>query len=201
MDDIQRRANPPGWTAPRAPYNPFDPDDKRPPEGYPSEFSTPSRVPGKLPTQYDQMRDTMRRLQYVPRPQSELYPGQYKVLRRVNNYTKFDKGAEVTAKLLMGGILIYGVFFHRWNDGQENIFSWAYRLRLQAQYLLTDALSPQQKEDLEFVKLPSSIRLGTGDGPETTVNEEFGLERPQRKHILEVERRKQIEEEELLSKR
>ena len=41
--EFTRRPNPKGWTPPKAPYNPYDPNDTRPPGGYPSEFKLPAK--------------------------------------------------------------------------------------------------------------------------------------------------------------
>lgn len=107
--DPERRPNPPGWVPPKAPYNPYDPTDLRPPEGYPSEFQSPgkqrgwSRIP-KDPSTYKQVKDTLKKLHYVPRPLSELYPGQYKVLRRTGP-SKFQRGVKYSSVVLGAGKL------------------------------------------------------------------------------------------------
>lgn len=175
---MDRRPNPPGWTPPRAPYNPFDPRDKRPPQGYPSEFTTPGG-------QYNQMKDTMKKLQYTQIPQSEIYAGQFKQLRRVQNYTTFYRGAALAVKVGCTGVIIYSVFFHRWEG--DNVFSKFYDFRRGLQSLFL----PVQPEPQAYPKPP--MRLGTGQ-LEVEVDASVGLERPMKKHLLEAERRRQLDE-------
>lgn len=109
----ERRPNPPGWVPPRAPYNPYDPTDVRPSEGYPSEFQAPgkkrnwSMIPTE-PTNYRVVKDSLKRMQYTPRPHSELYPGQYKVLRRVGP-TKFQTGVKLATRVATGGMFLLSV--------------------------------------------------------------------------------------------
>lgn len=205
---LQRKANPPGWTPPAegSNYNPFDPHEKRPPQGYPSEFKTPGResnwstIP-KDATQYQHMKTTMARLQYTPRPHSELYPGQFKTLRRVNNYTKFDKGVQLTGRWLVVGLVGYGIFVHRWNDGYENIFSDLYRSQLRFKYWLFGTLNDQEMSDLNSEPIfRRDIRVGAGEGIISDVALENGiaLERPERRHYIEAERIMQQREEEAL---
>ena len=134
--EFTRRPNPKGWTPPKAPYNPYDPNDTRPPGGYPSEFKLPGQEPSgfsslpKSPTQYQKVNETMERLNYTARPQSDLYPGQYKVLRRVDTNKRLDIGNRYFGTFIIGSVIVYGVFFHRWNDGRENVFSDFYRAQL-----------------------------------------------------------------------
>lgn len=102
-----RRPNPPGWVPPKAPYNPYDPTDIRPPEGYPSEFDTPGKprswtLRPKEPENYRVVKDQLKRLQYTPRPLSDLYPGQYKVLRRTGTGA-FNAGIRITSFFLGSG--------------------------------------------------------------------------------------------------
>jgi hypothetical protein len=149
----------------------------RPPQGYPSEFQTPGG-------HYNQLKDTMKKLQYTPIPQSELYPGQFKRLKRVQNYTSFYKGAALAVKVGCAGVIFYSVFFHRWEG--ENVFSKYFRFRQGLQSILFDV-----HEDTTM-KRPT-MRLGTGELT-TSVDESIGLERPMKKHLLEAERRKQLQE-------
>lgn len=174
---MDRRPNPPGWTPPKAPYNPYDHTDKRPPQGYPSEFATPGG-------HYNQLKDTMRKLQYTPIPQSELYPGQFKQLRRVQNYSRFYKGAAMAVKTGSAAVIVYAVFFHRWEG--DNVFTRAYDWRRRIQSLVLPV-----KEVSKPSKPP--IRLGTGE-LEVDLDSGIGLERPMKKHVLEAERRRQLEE-------
>ncbi|CCE73272.1 Piso0_000303 [Millerozyma farinosa CBS 7064] len=207
--DFQRRPNPKGWTPPKAPYNPYDPTDLRPPEGYPSEYQIPREQPSgfsskpKEPTQYKKVNETMRKLNYTPRPVSELYPGQYKVLRKVDTYKRFNIGNRWFGTFLGSTIVIYFAFFHRWNDGAENVMSDFYRARLRVQEKLF-GLSEQEYEDLYHPKgikfavknvrdadyIPESLRK--------TVEGEFALNRPSERHVLEAERIQQAQEEEYL---
>lgn len=106
----ERRPNPEGWVPPRAPYNPYDSTDTRPPQGYPSEFNTPGKqrswtVRPKEPENYRIVKDQLKRLQYTPRPLSDIYPGQYKVLRR-SDTGAFTKGIRITSLLLSSGKLV-----------------------------------------------------------------------------------------------
>ncbi|CAM9010244.1 unnamed protein product [Wickerhamomyces anomalus] len=215
-DDIplDRRPNPPGWVPPRkgTNYNPYDPREQRPPQGYPSEFKTPGKksvwasVPSDA-TQYQQMKDTMQKLQYSPRPKSQLYPGQYKVLRRVNNYPRFYQGALFTTRLLALGVGVYAVFFYRWNEGFDNVFSQFYRLRLRAKYILNGELSKQELEDLVpkqrgYSKRPLSFVSESEEGyvrPEPKeIDPKFLMERPDERHLMEAQKILQEREERLM---
>lgn len=125
------------------------------------------------------------------------------------------------------GLVFFGVFFYRWNDGYENVFSVPYRFQLQIRESLFNNLSELQKEDLYNPKQrgisrsgsalhvssddkdssssssPSSSRLDKKD--EITLvtgnNEGDGtttLQRPQRMHYIEAERIRQEREEAIL---
>ncbi|CEP24741.1 unnamed protein product [Cyberlindnera jadinii] len=175
-----RRPNPPGWVPPRAPYNPYDPSDKRPPQGYPSEFTTPGG-------HYNQLKETMKKLQYHSIPQSEIYPGQFKQLRRVQNYSKFYRGASLAVKVGTAGVVVYSMFIHKWEG--DNVFSrfYQWRCRVQAMLFGINAVKP---EDVNPAK---QMRLGNAD-VDTNIDSSVGLQRPHKKHMLEAERRKQLEE-------
>lgn len=202
---VDRRANPSGWTQPKAPYNPYDPTDLRPPEGYPSEFNTPGKerswtLRPKEPENYRVVKDQLKRLQYTPRPLSELYPGQYKVLRRVEPGA-FNTGIRYTSFFLGSGLVLFGVFFYRWNDGYENVFSGTYRFQLRMREKLFGNLSDQQKEDLVPKQRGMGRRSATNN--ETTFIEPahedaHSMQRPQRMHYIEAERIKQEREEAIL---
>ncbi|KAK6455379.1 uncharacterized protein RJT20DRAFT_96956 [Scheffersomyces xylosifermentans] len=207
--DFERRPNPKGWTPPKAPYNPYDPTDVRPPEGYPSEYKIPGKQPEgfssipKDPTQYKKVNETMKRLNYTPRPPSELYPGQYKVLRRVDTNQRLNTGSRWFGTFIGGSIVFYFAFFHRWNDGRENVMSDFYRARLRLkEYVST--LTDQEYDDLYHPK-DSSIGVrnvrDTDYIPETirkTTETEYALNRPSERHILEAQRIQQEQEEKLL---
>jgi hypothetical protein len=207
--DFDRRPNPKGWTPPKAPYNPYDPTDARPPEGYPSEFKIPGQQPlgfssiPRNPTQYKKVNETMKRLNYTPRPLSELYPGQYKVLRKVDTNQRLNTGSRYFGTIVGGSIIVYFVFFHRWNDGRENVMSDFYRARLTIQEKLwglndeefddlyhpkQSALTVKNVRDAEYI--PESIRK-TQEG-------EYALNRPSERHMLEAQRIQQQQEEQLL---
>lgn len=208
-DDIHRRPNPKGWTPPRAPYNPYDPNDIRPAEGYPSEYNIPGNAPSgfssvpKSPTQYKKINDTMKRLNYTPRPASELYPGQYKVLRKIDTNKRLNTGSQLFATIIGGGIIVYGMFFHRWNDGYENVTSDFYRARLRVKEKIL-GLSDVEYSDLYYPKgtnitvknvrdtdyIPENIRK-TKEG-------DYALNRPAERHVLEAQRIQQQQEEEML---
>jgi len=202
---MERRPNPPGWVPPKAPYNPYDPTDLRPAEGYPSEFKTPGKprnwtqIPREA-TQHREMQETLRRLNYTPRPASELYPGQFKVLKRRKG-SSYSDGVRFFGKVTTFVVLIGAVFFVRWNDGYDNVFSGPYRLQLRIRQKLFGNLSPQQIDDLEgkqrgmIKKLPTP---GQTKQASAELDASTALERPQRSHVIEAERRMQERQEALL---
>lgn len=207
--EIERRPNPKGWTPPKAPYNPYDPTDTRPPEGYPSEFKIPGQQPGgfssipKQPTQYKKVNETMKRLNYTPRPLSELYPGQYKVLRRVDTNQRLNTGSRWFGTIIGGSIVIYFAFFQRWNDGRENVMSDFYRAQLRMKERLF-GLNDEEYNDLYHPKGSSIVVKNVRDTdyiPEPirkTQEGEYALNRPSERHVLEAERIQQEQEEQLL---
>lgn len=220
LEDLPRRPNPPNWTPPASGsrYNPYDPHDLRPPQGYPSEFNTPGKLssitsqPGSA-SSYQHMKKSMKVFGYDdPRPYSSLYPGQRKILKRVYNYDKFYYGVKWTGTLAMGGIVIYSLFIHRWNDGYENVFSDTYRLKLRLKYLLTggSGLTEEEKQDLSSVKSkPEKHKVVfNNNSTEPGINSKFKvedveqndlvLERPQAKHYIEAQRILAKREEKLL---
>lgn len=209
MPDSDRRPNPQGWIPPKAPYNPYDPTDIRPAEGYPSEFKIPGQEPQgfssipKTPTQYQKINETMKKLNYTPRPKSSVYPGQYMVLRRIDTNQRLNTGTRWFGSFLTGSIVVYFAFFYKWNDGHENVLSDFYRYRLLIKEKLV-GLSETEYDDLYYPKkanihlrnvrdaeyIPESMRL-TKEG-------DFALNRPSEKHVLEAQRLQQEQEEELL---
>ncbi|CDK28801.1 unnamed protein product [Kuraishia capsulata CBS 1993] len=207
---LERRPHPPGWVQPKAPYNPYDPADLRPPQGYPSEFDeTNKKIFGKIAqdsTDYTKIRFGMKRLEYTPKPPSELYAGRYKILRRVNTNTRFERGSMFGMKLAIWAVGIYGVFFAKWNE-YDNVFAPFRRAQLQFRYFLTGTLTKEEMADLypRQKKLPSrplsneafydQERRGAKSNYD---NEEFILDRPALIHEVEAERVKQMEEERLL---
>lgn len=205
----QRRPNPKGWTPPKAPYNPYDPTDVRPPEGYPSEYNIPKDSPSgfssipKDTTQYKKVNATMKKLNYTPRPLSELYPGQYKVLRKVDTNRRLNLGTRWFGTFLTSTFIIYGVFFYRWNDGYENITSDFYRARLKVKEMISK-LTNEEYEDLHHPKgLNITLKpvRDTDYVPEhirKTKESQFVLNRPAERHVLEAERIQQAQEEEML---
>ena len=215
VPDLDRRPNPPGWVQPKAPYNPYDPTDLRPAEGYPSEYNAPSAVKrntGQLArdlTDYQKIKIDMKKLQYYPRPPSELYPGRYKVLRRVNHKSGFTRGADLTAKVSIYGVLIFGVFFYRWND-HDNIFSPFRRLQLRAKELLLGELSVDDYNDLYHYDadlpipqkpLPSRMYEKNAEQNlvgESATNNEFIKDRFGNKHVVYAEHIKQKEDENMV---
>ncbi len=202
---MERRPNPPGWVPPKAPYNPYDPTDRRPPEGYPSEFATPgaartwSEIP-KEASDYKKIRNQMKKMRYTPRPPSDLYPGQFKILRRLPVNQRFNKGASIFGTILTTTVVTYCVFFKRWDDGYDNIFSPFYRWRLRMKETMGGVLTDQQREDLIPKDRPTSVKLV--DNPQLSdsgMNEgDYALERPARKHIMEAEGITQQREVEML---
>lgn len=206
---FERRPNPKGWTPPKAPYNPYDPTDVRPAEGYPSEFKTPGSQPQgfssipKNPTQYKKVNETMKRLNYTPRPLSELYPGQYKVLRKVDTNQRLNTGSRWFGSFLGGTIVVYFAFFHRWNDGKENVMSDFYRARLRVKEQLM-GLNDEEYDDLYHPKGSGMVVKNVRDTdyiPEDirrTKEGKFALNRPSQRHVLEAERIQQEQEEQML---
>lgn len=201
----ERRPNPPGWVPPKAPYNPYDPTDMRPPEGYPSEFNVPGKprswsVIPKEPTNYRVVKESLKQMQYTPRPLSDLYPGQYKVLKRIGD-DKFKRGVRLSSMFLTSTVVLLGVFFYRWNDGYDNIFSKPYRIQLAIRDKLFGNLSEQQKEDMES-KSRGIVKIHSQETPISVPYqgkyEDLALERPMRNHLLEVERLRQEREEAIL---
>lgn len=152
-DDFERRPNPPKWVQPKAPYNPYDPTDVRPAQGYPSEYDAPSSVKrntGELAqdlTDYQKIKVDMKKLKYFPRPPSELYPGRYKVLRKINHKSNFTRGAELTTKISIYVLIGFGVFFYKWNDN-ENVFAPFRRFQLRIKEKVLGGLSPDDYNDL-----------------------------------------------------
>lgn len=204
---MSRRPNPEEWTAPRAPYNPYDPADLRPPEGYPSEYDTPgrprnwSRIP-KDATTFQRVKESMKKSNFTPRPISQLYPGQYKVLRRKTD-GGFNRGVRACARFAIVSVIVGCVFFYRWNDGYDNVFSVPYRWQLHMRQRLFENLSEKQLEDLRgkqkgMVKRTASGELSslftTSDHPDSA----FALTRPSRGQVLEAERLRQEREEAIL---
>lgn len=208
-EDLSRRPNPKGWTPPAAPYNPYDPSDVRPPEGYPSEFKVPGSQPTgfssvpKSPTQYRKVNETMKRLSYTPRPLSELYPGQYKVLRRVDANRRLNIGTRWFGTFLATSIVLYGAFFYRWNDGRENVLSDFYRARLLLKERFT-TLTDEEYDDLYHPKGSGIVVKNVRDTdyiPESvrkTQEGKYALNRPSERHVLEAQRIQQQQEEQML---
>lgn len=209
LDDFNRRPNPKGWVPPKAPYNPYDPTDARPAEGYPSEYKVPGDAPlgfsslPKNPTQYKKINETMKRLNYTPRPKSSLYPGQYMVLRKIDTNQRLNTGTRWFGTFLTGSILVYFSFFYRWNDGRENVMSEFYRMRLRVKEKYF-GLSDLEYEDLHHPKDPNIAIRNVRDTdyiPEDirrTKEGEFALNRPSERHMLEALRLQQEQEERLL---
>lgn len=209
-DDFTRRPNPKGWTAPKAPYNPYDPNDIRPAEGYPSEYKIPGQEPSgfssipKNPTQYQKINEIMERLNYTARPQSDLYPGQYKVLRKIETNKRLNLGSRYFGTLIMSGISIYALFFHRWNEGRENVFSDFYRFQLKLKEQLLGGLNELDYDDLYHPKaagivvknVPDAVYIP--DDMKKTKETEYNLNRPSEKHVLEAQRIQQQNEERML---
>lgn len=205
-----RRPNPKGWVPPKAPYNPYDPTDIRPPEGYPSEFQIPGQQPQgfssipKQPTQYQKVNETMERLNYTARPMSDLYPNQYKVLRRVDTNKKLHLGSRWFGTLIGGSVIFYFTFFYRWNEGRDNVFSDFYRSQLWLKERILGGLSEQEYDDLHFPKLGYTVLHSVKDAQyipddlRKTQEGEFVLNRPSERHLLEAERIQQEKEEQML---
>lgn len=215
IPNLERRPNPPGWVQPKAPYNPYDPTDIRPAEGYPSEFNAPSALKkntGHLArdlTDYQKIKIDMKKLQYYPRPPSELYPGRYKVLRRVDHKSGFNRGADITAKVSIYSVLIFGVFFYKWND-HDNIFAPFRRVQLRIKEFIIGDLSVDDYNDLYHYKvdlpipqkpLPSRMYEKNVENNlvgENATNNEFIKDRFGNKHVVYAEHIKQKEDENMI---
>ncbi|CAK7900525.1 hypothetical protein CAAN1_23S01640 [[Candida] anglica] len=207
--NFQRRPNPKGWTPPKAPYNPYDPTDARPAGGYPSEYKIPGNSPSGFsslprdPTQYKKVNETMKRLNYTPRPASSLYPGQYKVLRKINTNIKVQTGSRWFGTFLGGSIVVYFSFFYRWNDGKENVFSDFYRARLSIKERIF-GLDEQEYDDLYHPRESRVIIKKVRDAeyiPEDMrkyKESDMAMHKPSDRHFLEAERIKQDQEEQML---
>ncbi|KAI5962252.1 uncharacterized protein KGF55_003328 [Candida pseudojiufengensis] len=210
--DFSRRPNPKGWTPPKAPYNPYDPNDIRPAEGYPSEFQIPNQEPKgfsslpKKPTQYQKINETMTRLNYTARPKSNIYPNQYKVLRQVDTNKNLHFGSRWFSIFIGGSIIIYGVFFQRWNNGKENVFSDFYRSQLRFKERMFGGLNEMEYDDLYhsnqsntggILKNVKDAQYINEDIRRTNEND-FVLNRPSERHILEAQRIQQENEERML---
>ncbi|WPK27263.1 hypothetical protein PUMCH_004641 [Australozyma saopauloensis] len=206
-DDLQRRPNPSGWTPPKAPYNPYDPADARPPEGYPSEFKVPGAAPLGIssiprdPTQYKKVNETMKRLNYTPRPKLAKYPGQYMVLRKVDTNQRLNTGTRMFGALISVSIIGYFTFFYRWQDGSETVMSEFYRQRLQWQERFF-GLTDQEYQDLYHPKGAQTTLKSVRDvdfvHQDATKENQFVLARPSERHVLEAQRLQQEEEERTL---
>lgn len=205
-DDLNRRPNPPGWVPPKGPYNPYDANDARPPEGYPSEFKIPGAAPLGMssiprdPTQYKKVNETMKRLNYTPRPKSAKYPGQYMVLRKVDTNQRLNTGTRMFGTFLTFSIIGYFTFFYRWQDGNETVMSEFYRKRLSLKEKLF-GLSDQEYEDLYHPKGAEHTLKSVRDVEFVHQNareSEYALARPSERHVLEAQRWQQEEEEKTL---
>jgi hypothetical protein len=197
---------------PRAPFNPFDPTEARPPQGYPSEYLAPTEPRGwsKTPkdaSKYEQARAVMRQIKYDPRPPSEKYPGQFKKLRRVNTSEGFMRGIKLTGKVLTVSVLGYGVFFMKWDNGYENVFSPFYRARIRLKGFLTGSLTEQEQQDLivkerGYTKLASQghnpVMPGGNPGHVTKEVADLVYERPQQRHMVAAEKKLLAREEAIL---
>lgn len=101
------------------------------------------------------------------------------------------------------GLIVFGVFFYRWNDGYENVFSSTYRWQLRMRDAMFGNLTEQQREDLEAPKQRGMTRKMAGTSVEEPVfvepkQEDITLQRPQRVHYIEAERIRQEREEAIL---
>ncbi|CAI5757219.1 unnamed protein product [Candida verbasci] len=210
-DYLNRRPNPKDWTQPKAPYNPYDPNDIRPSQGYPSEFKLPGQSPSgfsslpRQPTQYQQVNETMERLNYIARPKSDIYPNQYKILRKVDTNKRLDLGSRYFSTLLTSGLVIYFTFFYRWNDGKENVFSDFRRFQLKLKEKIKGGLNEQDYDDLYHPKSAGIVLKNVKDSQyisedirRNKEHEDLILNRPSERHILEAERIKQEQEEKML---
>ncbi|ODV84686.1 hypothetical protein CANARDRAFT_8266 [[Candida] arabinofermentans NRRL YB-2248] len=216
-NEFERRPNPAGWVQPKAPYNPYDPADRRPSKGYPSEFDAPGvkKNSGKIAqdaTDFSRIRVDMKKLQYFPRPPSQLYPGRYKVLRRVKNFSNFEKGANLVGKGSIWAITIFGVFFYKWND-HNNVLSPFRRFQLRIKEFVFGGLNTRDYDDLynydENKIIPQkplpSVMYESAErdnflGDEET-NNEFIKDRFGFKHVVYAESIRQKQEETAMRER
>lgn len=141
----------------------------------------------------------MNQLHVTPRPASQLYPGQFKVLRRVNDNARFNKGSRYVATAALTGIVIYSLFFHRWNDGYDHLFSGFYRFQLKCKWFFKGTLSRQEFEDLTPKQKGINSALINESSADLSQNEnKFALQRPSREHIIMAEKIAQEREERYL---
>ncbi|KAK9481245.1 hypothetical protein V1514DRAFT_323342 [Lipomyces japonicus] len=206
-DDLERRPNPPGWRPPRAPYNPFDPDDQRPAKGYPSEYNQPIskdwRIKAGENPNYRQFVDRMRQAAFPgSAPASDYYPNRFKVLRRLRPGS-FINGIHYASVLLCSSLVIYGTFFYRWNEGFDNVFSGPYRFQLRVKRMFFGQLSQQETQDLkpnprgQVQRQIDSGAILSKDFQES----DWAAERARRGHRVDVDKAIQEHEEQLLRQR
>ena len=102
-----------------------------------------------------------------------------------------------------GSIVVYFVFFYRWNEGKENVFSDFYRAQLRVKEMLF-GLSLEESEDLHHPQEGRVVVKSVRDAQyiphelRKNVESELALNRPSDKHWLEAERIRQDQEERLL---
>lgn len=105
----------------------------------------------------------------------------------------------------MVGVVVYGVFVHRWNDGYENVFSDLYRAHLRFKWWLLGSLNDQEVHDLS-PSFRSGVRFGEGlpslnekEGQaHKAIDPSLAMERPEKKHVIEAQRILQEREERML---
>lgn len=142
----------------------------------------------------------MSQLSYAPRPASEVYPGQFKILRRVNDNRRFNIGSKWAASGIISVVMVYSIFFHRWNDGYDNVFSDFYRFQLRCKWFFTGTLSKQDYDDLTPKQkgLNSAMVNETYDPDFEARETKFALQRPSRQHMIMAEKLAQQREEKYL---
>ncbi|GMM36766.1 hypothetical protein DASC09_040910 [Saccharomycopsis crataegensis] len=189
----------------KAPYNPYDPTEARPLGGYPSEFAIPGTKSNSgiiaPASEFQRVKNAMNRLGYHPRPRSSVYPGQYKLLRRIDDQrARFWRGAKYVTAGIVGIGSIYIVFFHRWNDGYDSMFSKTYRFQLHMKWLIKGTLTKQEFEDLHPKQRGYAGAVGHGGTQFNKSNEgehetNFALQRPTNDQQVAAEKQMQEREE------
>lgn len=88
-----------------------------------------------------------------------------------------SKNTYASSFIFILGLIFFGVFFYRWNDGYENIFSIPHRFQLKLRERLFGELHGVAKEDLYSPKSRGMSRSGSSELPSSpahTISESIG---------------------------
>ena len=142
----------------------------------------------------------MERLNYTARPQSDLYPGQYKVLRRVDTNKRLDIGNRYFGTFIIGSVIVYGVFSIV-GMMVEKMFSVILSSSIKIKRKLMGGLNEQEYDDLYHPRDSGIVVRNVRDAqyiPEDirkTSETNYNLNRPSERHVLEAQRIQQEQEE------